>query len=142
MVRYYSTERPVSVGTYPKPASNHVLGIENFESKRICEEIGREAWGYIDYEHSLTIDFENAEGYELVAVVDTVHTLRFLGLDDWSRRVYIDEAGKIWKDTDVFNKPPLRHSKLTSALYNAFGGEPDWAMRDNEDYIILEDKEV
>lgn len=48
--RYYSTQRPVSLGTYPKPQGNKVLNIENFEEKTFCEQVGREAWGYIEYE--------------------------------------------------------------------------------------------
>lgn len=48
--RYYSTQRPLSLGTYPKPQGNKVLNIENFDERTYCEEIGREAWGYIEYE--------------------------------------------------------------------------------------------
>lgn len=48
--RYYSTQRPVSLGTYPKPQGNKVLNIENFEERTFCEQVGREAWGYIEYE--------------------------------------------------------------------------------------------
>lgn len=48
--RYYSTQRPVSFGTYPKPQGNKVLNIENFDERTFCEQVGREAWGYIEYE--------------------------------------------------------------------------------------------
>lgn len=48
--RYYSTQRPLSLGTYPKPQGNKVLNIKNFDERTYCEEIGREAWGYIEYE--------------------------------------------------------------------------------------------
>ncbi len=53
-MRYYSTQRPVGPGTFPQPEGNNVLEIHNFDSKTFCEEIGREAWGYIDYEQPLT----------------------------------------------------------------------------------------
>lgn len=48
--RYYSTQRPVSLGTYPKPQGNKVLNIENFEERTFCKQVGKEAWGYIEYE--------------------------------------------------------------------------------------------
>lgn len=61
MNRYYSTMRPVQPGGYPNRES--VEEIHNFDTKTFCEEIGREAWGYIDYREPLTK--EQAEAYEL-----------------------------------------------------------------------------
>lgn len=51
--RYYSTQRPLSIGTFPKPQGNKVLDIQNFDDWTFCEEIGKEAWGYIEYEKLL-----------------------------------------------------------------------------------------
>ena len=51
-MRYYSIMRPVMPGSYPKKAA--AQEIENFDEKTFCEEIGREAWGYIDYSEELT----------------------------------------------------------------------------------------
>lgn len=48
-MRYYSTERPLTPGAYPN-TSQQPINIKNFDDKKFCEEIGREAWGYIDYE--------------------------------------------------------------------------------------------
>lgn len=61
-MRYYSIMRPVMPGSYPKKAA--VQEIENFDEKTFCEEIGREAWGYIDYSEELTES--EAADYELV----------------------------------------------------------------------------
>lgn len=61
MNRYYSTRRPVQPGGYPNRES--VEEIHSFDTKTFCEEIGREAWGYIDYREPLTK--EQAEAYEL-----------------------------------------------------------------------------
>lgn len=52
-MRYYSTRRPVAPGTFPKPSGNKILDIHNYDGKTYCEDIGREAWGYIDYEQPL-----------------------------------------------------------------------------------------
>lgn len=61
MNRYYSTQRPVMPGSYPNRGG--VEEIHNFDTKTFCEEIGREAWGYIDYREALTK--EQADTYEL-----------------------------------------------------------------------------
>ena len=61
-VRYYSTQRPVGPGTYPK--EQRVLEVINFDRRTFCEEIGRPAWGYIEYEAE--ISQKGAENYELV----------------------------------------------------------------------------
>lgn len=46
-MRYYSTQRPVTPGSFP---GGYVVDeIVNFDRKTFCEEIGREAWGYIDF---------------------------------------------------------------------------------------------
>lgn len=61
MFRYYSTQRPVLPGGFPRNVD--VEKIENFDTKKFCEEIGREAWGYIEYQKNLTK--EEADAYEL-----------------------------------------------------------------------------
>lgn len=63
--RYYSTQRPLGPGTFPRPAGNPVEGVSNFYERTYVEEIDREAWGTIDYELPLTS--EEAEAYELIA---------------------------------------------------------------------------
>lgn len=62
MFRYYSTQRPVMPGGFPKKAV--VEKIVNFDTKTYCDEIGRKAWGYIEYREVLTKD--EAESYELM----------------------------------------------------------------------------
>ena len=64
-MRHYSTQRPIGPGTFPKPQGNAVKEVFNFDSKTYCEEVGREAWGYIEYEQP--IDPQAAADYFLVA---------------------------------------------------------------------------
>ena len=52
-MRYYSTQRPVAPGTFPKPEGNKILDIHNYDRKTYCPEIGGEAWGYIDFAQPL-----------------------------------------------------------------------------------------
>ena len=61
---YFSTERPVSIGTYPKPQGNRIDAIVNFDEAIFVAEIGRPAWGYIEYAHPLTA--EHTAAYELI----------------------------------------------------------------------------
>ena len=63
-MKYYSTQRPVAPGTFPKPDGNKVLEIVNFDKRQYCEEASRDCWGYIEYEHPLTE--KQAADYELV----------------------------------------------------------------------------
>lgn len=51
--------------------------------------------------------------------------LRHKGRDSWSRPVYMDESGKLWKDVEP---RPDRSPKLCTSLNNAFNGEPDTPM--------------
>lgn len=61
--RYFSTMRPVSIGTYPN--NGKVVEIHNFDTRQMVKSIGREAWGYIDYSEPLTE--KQISDYELVA---------------------------------------------------------------------------
>ena len=59
--RYYSIMRPVSIGTYPRKGAVEIV---NFDYRQHVDEIGRKAWGYIDYDRELSP--EEAADYELV----------------------------------------------------------------------------
>lgn len=50
-MRYYSILRPVSIGTYPKPG---MVGFENYDRRQYVPSIGREAWGWLEYDRELT----------------------------------------------------------------------------------------
>ena len=50
-MRVWSTLRPIFIGTYPKEYG--VREIVNFGGRKMVPEIGRLAYGYIDYEQDL-----------------------------------------------------------------------------------------
>jgi len=50
--KYYSLERPISIGTYPKKAN--IINIVNYDTKQLTDDIGRLTWGYIEYSEPLT----------------------------------------------------------------------------------------
>ncbi len=63
MIRYYSILRPFGPGTYPQQDGRET--ITNFNEGRIyCEEISREAWGYVEYPEPITEDA--ARSYDLI----------------------------------------------------------------------------
>lgn len=63
MHRYYLTQRPAMPGTFPRPQGNRVLSVENFDERTFCEEIGRDAWGYVAYKKPLSD--KETKSYEL-----------------------------------------------------------------------------
>lgn len=80
-MRYYSTQRPLGPGTFPRQDGTEK--ITNFDGKLYCEEIGREAWGYIEYHQPIT---ENqAKAYELTASGSDGCVL--VGLDNSGRMI-------------------------------------------------------
>ena len=64
MATYYSTQRPIDLGTYPKPADNNVLEIKNFDKKTEIKNENIMAYGYIVYDKPLIP--AAARTYELV----------------------------------------------------------------------------
>lgn len=127
--RYYSTQRPVMPGSYPKPQGNEIVEILNYDNKTFAEEVQKAAWGYIEYEKPLG-HFDIVD-YELVAVKTKTLHLRYLGKDDWGRYVYEDENGKLWKNTNCCTPRDIceeRGDTLHSSAGNAYDGEPDCFM--------------
>lgn len=102
---------------------------DNRHNKQLVEEVGCQAWGYIEYKKPLGhFDVIN---YELAAVkIKTLH-LKYIGRDDWGRYVYEDENGKLWKNTDCCSPRECceeRGDTLNSSAGNEFDGEPDCFM--------------
>lgn len=61
MYKYYSTQRPVMPGTFPKRG---MAEFENYDSRKQVEEIGRPAWAELYYDRELSK--EELRDYELV----------------------------------------------------------------------------
>ena len=62
LYRYYSTQRPVSIGTYPKENGDPV-NIVNFDRREPVDGGKMQAWGYLEYSEPLTAKQQAA--YEL-----------------------------------------------------------------------------
>lgn len=136
-MKYYSTQRPITPGSYPKSPFNEVLQVVNFDARTYCEEIGRDAWGYIEYKYPLHPD--DVADYELSVIPSKIKEVVFVGLDDFGCRTYKDKDGRIWKYPEPGEMPEERHDRLHAASSNAMDGEPDGHMDLDMDYRIKED---
>lgn len=67
--RYYSTQRPISPGTYPN-GENKPVSIENFDERQSVENGQLQAWGYLEYAEPLSQ--KEMKDYELKAVSASV----------------------------------------------------------------------
>lgn len=61
--KYYSTQRPVDLGTFPKPPGNGPTAINNYDERIPVEGGAFRAWGELVYQKSLTE--KEAFDYEL-----------------------------------------------------------------------------
>ena len=52
--KYYSTQRPVDIGTYPKSRENPMIGFTNYDSRIPAEDGAFRAWGELTYAKPLT----------------------------------------------------------------------------------------
>ena len=67
--RYYSTQRPISPGTYPN-GENKPVSIENFDERQLVENGQLQAWRYLEYAEPLSQ--KEMKDYELKAVSASV----------------------------------------------------------------------
>ena len=68
MNRYYLTQRPPSIGTFPNSKNNKPTKVESFVSKITIQEIDKECWGYVEYKEPLTN--KEISDYELIEEVN------------------------------------------------------------------------
>lgn len=60
-MRYYATQRPIMPGAIPRRSD--ITDIVNFDRRTFCPEIGRMAWGYVEFTNPLTQ--KEIDDYEL-----------------------------------------------------------------------------
>ncbi len=54
LYQYYSTQRPIDMGTFPKPSDNAPVAMQNFDQRLPVERGAFLAWGVLTYEKPLT----------------------------------------------------------------------------------------
>ena len=68
LYKYYSTQRPVDIGTFPKPSHNAPDEIVNYDQRVPVEGGAFLAWGHLTYTRPLTE--KQAADYELRPALD------------------------------------------------------------------------
>lgn len=64
--RYYSTQRPVMPGSYPKHVGNEPVEIVNYDNRQAVEDGKMQAWGHLEY--ALPLSPRERDDYELKAL--------------------------------------------------------------------------
>lgn len=104
--KYYSTQRPISIGTYP---TKNNLDIKNYDTKTYINEINREAWGELTYSEPLTDN--QLKEYELVADPNIKLRLeqRVSGDDLLNAQDLIDEVKRVGGIVDDYGNVTVYH---------------------------------
>lgn len=129
---YYSTQRPVSIGTYPKPPDNPPMEINNFDTRTSVENGTFMAWGTITYAKPLSkVDVENHElrpSRENPDVRQTVlEQLAVVG--PWEEQARMLRAKRVtyWdKDTGTFHLAPRATPMRLAQQYERAQKFPNW----------------
>ena len=131
--RYYSTQRPVDIGTFPK-TDNGPVRIFNFDKREYVENATFRAWGYLVYDAPLPQS--QLDDYELRAASDNPDCVR---LSPYQLEAQTQIVGK-WE-----NAKRIPDTKRLTWYHNDFGifvrNAPVTWERITEQYgQILEDK--
>lgn len=110
LYQYYSTQRPVDIGTYPKPADNRPVEIVNYDQRIPVENGAFQAWGALTYAAPLTA--EQMAHYELRPSRTNLDVRRTMDaqaqvVGEWEKRNHIPEAKRLtWWYSDFGSYVP------------------------------------
>lgn len=124
MNRYYLTQRPPAPGTFPgKP-----VNMKAFDSREHVEEIGRPAWGWVEYEEPLTE--KQATDYELAEIKKTPVSLE---LTEKEATLLAEFAAKQYEGSEdnVGTRTPI-HVVERKEQYFSQGDGDEWLCEDTE----------
>lgn len=124
MNRYYLTQRPPAPGTFPgKP-----VNLKSFDAREHVEEIGRPAWGWVEYEEPLTD--KQAADYELVEA--TKHTISIeLNAQELKYLAEFSEKQYEGADANLGTRTPI-HVVERKEKYFSQGDGSEWLCEDAE----------
>ncbi len=94
--KYYSTQRPVDIGTFPKPPGNPPLAITNYDERIWIEDELLLAWGELTYAMPLTQ--AQLDDYELKASRHNPNR---------ARRYPLDAMAETFEVVHLLNRPAL-----------------------------------
>mgnify|MGYP007097773849 FL=1 len=98
LYRYYSTQRPVDIGTYPKDPDNPLTGFLNYDERTSVEHGAFRAWGEVIYRSPLTPD--QIYQYELRPSRDNPDVRRTMAeqaqvVGTWEMRNHVPEGRRM-----------------------------------------------
>lgn len=108
-MRAYAIHRPIGPFTWPSEHRDKVVDIVNYDTLTFVPEIGRNAFGYIDFNDD--VPMEDLDRYELVTdpkqderlvmVGRTLH--KFMAAEQWDRFEAAWDKANGWgySDTDI-----------------------------------------
>lgn len=102
--KYFNTQRPIGSGTFPKQDGTET--VTNFDEPTFCEEIGRKAWGYIEYNAPLTD--EQISAYELTPAGMKKYWCVMTSIDDRGRII-----SNITNTVEAASKPENRSTSTS-----------------------------
>lgn len=110
MTTYYSTQRPIGPGTYPKPQNNKVIEIKNFDKKEKIEKEDINAYGYIKYEKPL-----------MPAAAKTYELTLALALDETKETIEVNKK----TEQPITNLTAMTDEKIIEAAIKKISNEED-----------------
>ena len=106
--RYYSTQRPISPGTYPN-GENKPVSIENFDERQVVENGQLQAWGYLEYDKPLAR--KELKDYELKAVSSSVTRVNTHEKQTEKKKSVLADLHKKQAQISGVNTPKKEHVK-------------------------------
>lgn len=106
--RYYSTQRPISSGTYPN-GENKPVSIENFDERQLVENGQLQAWGYLEYAEPLSQ--KEMKEYELKAVSASVTRVNTLEKQTEKKKSVLADLHKKQEQISGVKTPKKEHVK-------------------------------
>ena len=106
--RYYSTQRPISSGTYPN-GENKPVSIENFDERQLVENGQLQAWGYLEYAEPLSQ--KEMKDYELKAVSASVTRVNTLEKQTEKKKSVLADLHKKQAQISGVKTPKKEHVK-------------------------------
>ena len=96
--KYYSTQRPIDIGTYPKPPEAPEVELVFYDQRKPVENGTDLAWGELIYDAPLTP--EQVSGYELRPSRDNLDIRERMGVQAqavgaWEKRNHIPEEKRL-----------------------------------------------
>lgn len=123
MTTYYSTQRPIGPGTYPKPQNNKVIEIKNFDKKEKIEKEDINAYGYIKYEKPL-----------MPAAAKTYELTLALAQDETKETIEVNKK----TEQPITNLTAMTDEKIIEAAIKKISNEKDGWNNVLKNFLLTE----